>query len=158
MQTPNAANGFRQQTEQKRSKQFFRGGTVRVGVLYLLHELKVLHELKDMAGKRKRFEEAERQRKERGNGEDAATVLTVFLREMRQKAEELMQQSEMAGAASVLAGLSAQARVVVGEWGADEIDVDLEEEAQEGGGDCNTFDLASSVLEELGEGGNGEDE
>ena len=36
----------------------------------------------------------------------------------RQKAEELMQQSEMAGAASVLAGLSAQARVVVGEWGA----------------------------------------
>ena len=42
-------------------------------VLYLLHELKVLHELKDMAGKRKRFEEAERQRKERGNGEDAAT-------------------------------------------------------------------------------------
>ncbi len=27
------------------------------------------------------------QRKERGNGEDAATVLTVFLREMRQKAE-----------------------------------------------------------------------
>ena len=69
---------------------------------------------------------------------------------MRQKAEELMQQSEMAGAASVLAGLSAQARVVVGEWGADEIDVDLEEEAQEGG--------ASSVLEDLGEGGNGEDE
>ena len=53
---------------------------------------------------------------------------------------------------------SAQARGVVGEWGADEIDVDLEEEAQEGGGDCNTFDLASSVLEELGEGGNGEDE
>ena len=52
---------------------------------------------------------------------------------MRQKAEELMQQSEMAGAASVLAGLSAQALVVVGEWGADEIDVDLEEEAQEGG-------------------------
>jgi hypothetical protein len=41
VQTPNAANGFRQQTEQKRSKQFFRGGTVRVGVLYLLHELKV---------------------------------------------------------------------------------------------------------------------
>ena len=112
----------------------------------------------NMAGKRKRFEEAERERKERGNGEDAATVLTVFLREMRQKAEELMQQSEMAGAASVLAGLSAQARVVVGEWGADEIDVDLEEETQEGGGDCNTFDLASSVLEELGEGGNGEDE
>ena len=111
-----------------------------------------------MARKRKRWEEAERQRKERGNGEDAATVLTVFLREMRQKAEELMQQSEMAGAASVLAGLSAQARGVVGEWGADEIDVDLEEEAQEGGGDCNTFDLASSVLEELGEGGNGEDE
>ena len=52
---------------------------------------------------------------------------------------------------------SAQARGVVGEWGADEIDVDLEEEAQEGGGDCNTFTLASSVLEELGEGGNGED-
>ena len=112
----------------------------------------------NMAGKRKRFEEAERQRKEQGNGEDAATVLTVLLREMRQKAEELMQQSEMAGAASVPAGLSAQARSVVGEWGADEIDVDLEEEAQEGGGDCNTFDLASSVLEELGEGGNGEDE
>ncbi len=97
-------------------------------------------------------------RKERGNGEDAATVLTVFLREMRQKSEELMQQSEMAGAASILAGLSAQARGVVGEWGAHEIDVDLEEEAQEGGGDFNTFDLASSVLEELGEGGNGEDE
>ncbi len=82
---------------------------------------------------------------------------------MRQKAEELMQQSEMTGAPSVLAGLSAQARGVVGEWGADEIlspkiDVDLEEEAQEGGGDCNTFDLASSVLEELGEGGDGEDE
>jgi hypothetical protein len=57
-----------------------------------------------------------------------------------------------------LAGLSAQARGVVGEWGADEIDVDLEEEAEEGGGDCNTFDLASSVLEELGEGGDGEDE
>ena len=75
----------------------------------------------------------------------------------RQKAEELMQQSEMAGAASVLAGLSAQALTVVGEWGADEIDVDLEEEAPEGGGNCNTFDLASSVLEELGEGGNGED-
>ena len=92
------------------------------------------------------------------NPGEAATVLTVFLREMRQKAEELMQQSEMAGAASVLAGLSAQARSVVGEWGADEIDVDLEEESQEGGGDCNTFDLASSVLEELGEGGNGEDE
>ena len=50
----------------------------------------------------------------------------------------------MAGAVSVLAGLSAQARSVVGEWGADEIDVDLEEEAQEGGGDCNTFDLASA--------------
>ena len=50
------------------------------------------------------------------------------------------------------------ARAVVGEWGGDEIDVDLEEETQEGGGDCNTFDLASSVLEELGEGGNGEDE
>ena len=33
---------------------------------------------------------------------------------MRQKAEELMQQSEMAGAASVLAGLSAQAHGVVG--------------------------------------------
>ena len=77
-----------------------------------------------MAGKRKRFEEAERQRKEQGNGEDAATVLTVLLREMRQKAEELMQQSEMAGAASVLAGLSAQARVVVGEWGADEMIID----------------------------------
>ena len=44
-----------------------------------------------------------------------------------------MQQSDMAGAASVLAGLSAQARCVVGEWGADEIDVDLEEEVQEGG-------------------------
>ena len=44
---------------------------------------------------------------------------------MRQKAEELMQQSEMAGAASVLAGLSAQARGVVGEWGADEIDLRL---------------------------------
>ena len=58
----------------------------------------------------------------------------------------------------VLAGLSAQARDVVGEWGGDEIDVDLEEETQEGGGDCNTFDLASSVLEDLGEGGNGEDE
>ena len=100
----------------------------------------------------------ERQRKEQGNGEDTATVLTVLLREMRQKAEELMQQSEMAGAASVLAGLSAQARVVVGEWGGDEIDVDLEEEAEEGGGDCHTFDLASSVLEELGEGGTGEDE
>ncbi len=68
-----------------------------------------------------------------------------------------MQQSEMAGAASVLAGLSAQASGVVGEWGADEIDVDLEEEEQEGGGD-NTFDLASSVLEELGEGGNGDSE
>ncbi len=108
-----------------------------------------------MAGKRKRWEEAERQRKERGNGEDATTVLTVFLREMRQKAEELMQQSEMAGAASVLAGLSAQVRAVVGEWGDDEIDVDLEEESEEGGGDCN--DLASSVLEELREGGNGED-
>ena len=40
----------------------------------------------------------------------------------------------------------------MGEWGADEIDVDLEEEVQEGGGDCNTFTLASSVLEELGEG------
>ena len=111
-----------------------------------------------MSGKRKRWEEAELQRKEQGNGEDAATVLTVLLREMRQKAEELMQQSEMAGAASVLAGLSAQARGVVGEWGADEIDVDLEEEEQEGGGDCNTFDLASSVLEELGVGGDGEDE
>ena len=71
----------------------------------------------NMAGKRKRFEEAERERKERGNGEDAATVLTVFLREMQQKAEELMQQSKMAGAASVLTGLSAQARAVVGEWG-----------------------------------------
>ena len=94
---------------------------------------------------------------ERGNGEEAATVLTVFLREMRQKSEELMQQSEMAGAASVLAGLSAQASGVVGEWGADEIDVDLEEEEQEGVGD-NTFDLASSVLEELGEGGNGDSE
>ena len=35
---------------------------------------------------------------------------------------------------AVLAGLSAQARGVVGEWGADEIDVDLEEEVQEGGG------------------------
>jgi hypothetical protein len=81
-----------------------------------------------------------------------------FVWVMRQKAEELMQQSEMAGAASVLAGLSAQARVVVGEWGGDEIDVDLEEEAEEGGGDCHTFDLASSVLEELGEGGNEEDE
>ena len=69
-----------------------------------------------------------------------------------------MQQSEMAGAASVLIGLSAQACSVVGEWGADEIDVDLEEESQEGGGECNTFTLASSVLEELGEGGNGEDE
>ena len=69
----------------------------------------------------------------------------------------LMQQSEMAGAASVLAGLSAQALAVVGEWGADEIDVDLEEKAPEGGGNCNTFDLASSVLEEFGEGGNGED-
>ena len=68
----------------------------------------------NMAGKRKRWEEAERQRKERGNGEEAATVLTVFLREMRPKAEELMQQSEMAGAASVLAGLSAQAHGVVG--------------------------------------------
>ena len=68
-----------------------------------------------------------------------------------------MLQIEMACAASVLAGLSAQARSVVGEWGADEIDVDLEEESQEGGGDCNTFDLASSILEELGEGGNGED-
>ena len=101
-----------------------------------------------MSGKRKRWEEAERQRKEQGNGEDTATVLTVLLREMRQKAEELMQQSEMAGAASVLAGLSAQSRDVVGEWGGDEIDVDLEEETQEGGGDCNTFDLASSVLEE----------
>ena len=56
-----------------------------------------------------------------------------FVWVMRQKAEELMQQSEMAGAASVLAGLSAQARDVVGEWGGDEIDVDLEEEAQEGG-------------------------
>ena len=111
-----------------------------------------------MSGKRKRWEEAERQRKEQGHGEDAATVLTVLLREMRQKAEELMQQIEMAGAASVLVGLSAQVRAVVGEWGGDEIDVDLEEETQEGGGDCNTFDLASSVLEDLGEGGNGEDE
>ena len=89
---------------------------------------------------------------------DACRQATPALAGVRQKAEELMQQSEMAGAASVLAGLSAQARVVVGEWGADEIDVDLEEEAQEGGGDFNTFDLASSVLEELGEGGNGEDE
>ena len=50
------------------------------------------------------------------------------------------------------------ARAVVGEWGGDEIDVDLEEETQEGGGDCNTFDLASSVLEDFGEGGNGDDE
>ena len=76
----------------------------------------------------------------------------------RNAEEQFVWVSEMAGAASVLAGLSAQARDVVGEWGGDEIDVDLEEETQEGGGDCNTFDLASSVLEDLGEGGNGEDE
>jgi hypothetical protein len=35
--------------------------------------------------------------------------------------------------------------------------VDFSGADQEGGGDCNTFTLASSVLEDLGVGGNGED-
>lgn len=84
-----------------------------------------------MEGKRKRWQQEEEKHKKSGSKKDSISRLEVWMREMTARVDRLQEERDASSSAAALSDISQRAQEIIGDWDADEIDVELEEEEVE---------------------------
>jgi hypothetical protein len=85
----------------------------------------------NMEGKRKRWQQEEEKHKKSGSKKDSISRLEVWMREMTARVDRLQEERDASSSAAALSDISQRAQEIIGDWDADEIDVELEEEEVE---------------------------